>query len=45
MVKKCNPHEGCCNRHTCTKDLEKCCYMVRRECIIGENPNFIDLKK
>lgn len=30
-------HKGCCYRDTCTKDLEKCCFMKTEEkkCIIG----------
>lgn len=26
--------DGCCYRRTCDKDLEKCCYLVRNECLI-----------
>ncbi len=35
--KKIDPHEGCCYRHNCDKNLEKCCYMqIKHEkCIIG----------
>lgn len=25
---------GCCYRHTCSHELEKCCYLVRSECIL-----------
>lgn len=28
--------DGCCYRHTCNHDLEKCCYLVKRECLIKE---------
>lgn len=44
-MEKENVHDGCCNRNSCNQDLEKCCYMVRRECLIGEKPSFIDLQK
>ena len=27
--------DGCCYRKTCDHDLEKCCYLVRRECILN----------
>lgn len=25
---------GCCYRHTCNHDLEKCCYLVQNNCIL-----------
>ncbi|MBQ6220010.1 MAG: hypothetical protein IJH63_00435 [Methanobrevibacter sp.] len=28
--------DGCCNRRTCNHDLEKCCYLVRNECMLQE---------
>ena len=27
---------GCCYRRTCEHDLEKCCYLVKEECILKE---------
>lgn len=37
MEKDINVHESCCYRENCDKDLEKCCYLQRKEnkCIIG----------
>lgn len=32
--------DGCCYRINCNHDLEKCCYMVSKKCLIGEKPNF-----
>lgn len=29
-----NECDGCCYRRTCDHDLEKCCYLVRKNCII-----------
>jgi hypothetical protein len=29
-------HNSCPNRHHCTKDETKCCYLVKGNCIIGE---------
>ena len=23
--------QGCCHRHTCSQDLEKCCYRITRK--------------
>lgn len=39
--------DGCCYRRTCDHDLEKCCYLVRRECLINQQQNysFINCKK
>ena len=37
--------DGCCYRRTCNHEVEKCCYLVRRECIINNTPSFIDLQK
>lgn len=31
--------DGCCQRVTCTQDLEKCCYLVGRKCIINARKN------
>ena len=31
-----NVHSGCPNRHHCTQDENKCCYLVKGKCIIGE---------
>lgn len=28
--------DGCCYRVTCNHDLEKCCYLIKNECLIGE---------
>lgn len=42
MNKEC---DGCCYRRTCNHDPEKCCYLARREGIIGNKPSFIDLQK
>ncbi len=44
MEKEC---DGCCYRKTCDKDLSKCCYLVRRGCIISaqSKPSFINLQK
>jgi len=30
-------HDGCSNRQTCSKDENKCCYLVKGHCIIGES--------
>ena len=43
-MRKENPHEGCCNRHSCNHDLGNCCYISRRECI-NDKPDFINLQK
>ena len=29
--------DGCCYRHNCDHDLEKCCYLVKKECILNSN--------
>jgi len=29
-------HQGCPNRHHCSKDESKCCYLVKGDCVIGE---------
>lgn len=29
-------HAGCPYRHSCKKDEEKCCYLVKNKCIIEE---------
>ncbi len=29
--------QGCCYRRTCDHDLEKCCYLVKNECILDIN--------
>lgn len=28
--------DGCCYRRTCSKDLEKCCYLSSGRCIVNE---------
>ena len=28
--------DGCCQRKTCSHDLEKCCYLVKKECILKD---------
>lgn len=28
--------DGCCYRHNCDHDLEKCCYLVGNRCIVNE---------
>ena len=28
--------DGCCYRKHCEKELEKCCYLVKKECLIKE---------
>ena len=35
--------DGCCYRYTCVKDLEKCCYLVRNNCLI-EHYSYEDSK-
>ena len=37
--------DGCCYRHNCNKDLEKCCYLVNQRCIVDQPGSFITLKK
>ena len=34
LEKEIDNHAGCPYRHTCTKNEEKCCYLVKNECII-----------
>ena len=29
-------HDGCPNRHHCSFDESKCCFLVKQHCIIGE---------
>ena len=29
-------HEGCPNEAHCTKDEEKCCYLIKRRCMLKE---------
>ena len=33
-------HDGCPNRHHCSKDESKCCYLVKGHCIIGERDEY-----
>ena len=34
--------DGCCYRHNCDHDLEKCCYLVGNRCIVNEySDNYI----
>ena len=28
--------DGCCYRRTCSHDLEKCCYLVKKDCILKD---------
>jgi len=28
--------QGCCQRNTCSHDLEKCCYLINQKCLIRE---------
>ena len=41
MPDECN---GCCYRRTCDYEFEKCCYLVRRECLTAQ-PSFINVQK
>ena len=34
MIKKEDFCDGCCYRRHCEKELEKCCYLVKKECLI-----------
>lgn len=36
MMKNTDFCSGCCYRRTCDHDLEKCCYLVKKECILEE---------
>ena len=31
LKEECN---GCCYRRTCDHDLEKCCYLVKNNCVL-----------
>ena len=34
LEKEIDHHKGCPNRHHCEKDEKKCCYLVRKECLL-----------
>ena len=36
---------GCCYRRTCDYEFEKCCYLVRRNCLATQTPSFINVQK
>lgn len=36
MMSKEEQCDGCCYRHNCNHDLEKCCYLVNQRCLISE---------
>ena len=38
-MKKIVECDGCCQRQTCDHDLEKCCYLVGRRCILKARKN------
>ena len=42
VPEECN---GCCYRRTCNHDLEKCCYMIRRQDSTYQQSDFYNYKQ
>ena len=40
MITKIEECEGCCQRHTCDNNLEKCCYLVNWRCMIRKTRKY-----
>lgn len=37
LEREINPHSGCPYRNSCDKDESKCCYLVKRSCLLDSD--------